>query len=72
MGEANEPQRNRPGSVSVEGPSKLMGGGDVSKKYPPLVEGANPAEPRFWDLCLYSANDVEALNIGYNASKRMV
>ena len=38
------------------------------KKYPPLVEGANPAEPRFWDLCLYSANDVEALNIGYNAS----
>ena len=29
LGEANEPQRNRPGSVSVEGPSKLMGGGDV-------------------------------------------
>ena len=38
------------------------------KKYPPFVEGANPAEPRFWDLCLYSASDVEALNIGYDAS----
>jgi hypothetical protein len=38
------------------------------RKYPAFPEGANPAEPRFWDLCLYASADLEQNNVGYNAS----
>ena len=31
--------------------------------------GANPAEPRFWDLCLFTPADIAQQNIGYNASR---
>lgn len=42
---------------------------DVSyREYPPFQEGGNPAEPRFWDLCLYTPPDIEEQNVGYNAS----
>lgn len=37
--------------------------------YPPFPEGANPAEPRFWDLCLYTPADLEQNEVGYNASE---
>ena len=36
--------------------------------YPVFPEGANPAEPRFWDLCLYTSADLERIIVGYNAS----
>jgi hypothetical protein len=38
------------------------------RKYPAFPEGANPAEPRFWDLCLYTSAYLERMNVGYNAS----
>ena len=37
--------------------------------YPKFQEGANPAEPRFWDLCLYTRADFERIIVGYNASE---
>ena len=37
--------------------------------YPKFREGANPAEPRFWDLCLYTRADFELNIVGYNASE---
>ena len=40
----------------------------VYRKYPPYPEGANPSEPRFWDLCLYTPETLEDMDIGYNAT----
>jgi len=40
----------------------------IYQKYPPFKANANPSEPRFWDLCLYSPADLERHNVGYNAS----
>ena len=37
-------------------------------EYPNFPEGANPAEPRFWDLCLFGGGDIERQGLGYNAS----
>jgi hypothetical protein len=37
--------------------------------HPPFPDGANPAEPRFWDLCLYNPDDMERQNVGYNISR---
>ena len=38
------------------------------RKFPPYPEGANPSEPRFWDLCLYTPETLEDMDIGYNAT----
>ena len=38
---------------------------DLLASYPP---GANPAEPRFWDLCLYTPDDVQNMGLGFNAT----
>ena len=38
---------------------------DPDASYP---EGANPSEPRFWDLCLYTPETLEDMDIGYNAT----
>ena len=37
-------------------------------EYPKFPEGANPAEPRFWDLCMFGGGDIERQGLGYNAS----
>ena len=38
------------------------------RQFPPYPEGANPSEPRFWDLCLYTPETLEDMDIGYNAT----
>ena len=38
---------------------------DPDASYP---AGANPSEPRFWDLCLYTSETLEDMDIGYNAT----
>ena len=41
----------------------------IYEEIPPYRTGANPAEPRFWDLCLFTPADIAQQNIGYNASR---
>ena len=36
--------------------------------FPAYPDGANPPEPRFWDLCMYLPSELEAMDVGYNAS----
>jgi len=44
--------------------------GDVTyQEYPPFQIGANPSEPRFWDLCMYEASTFERMFLDYNASR---
>ena len=41
----------------------------IYQEYPAYQMGANPEEPRFWDLCLFTPADIAQQNIGYNATR---
>jgi len=39
--------------------------------FPAYPKGANPPEPRFWDLCIYEAMEFEKMGVDYNSSLSM-
>ena len=38
------------------------------REHPPYPQGSNPEEPRFWDLCLYTPENVQKMGLGFNAT----
>lgn len=58
-------------SIAKNDPSALAWADVTYQKYPGETgypAGANPAEPRFWDLCFYQQADLRQMGAGYNAS----